>query len=89
MASQQPSETHDVFLHREGDETVAYQGGHCIARMTRTSQERFIAELHVWIRKNNYQGPFWRVEENGHVTQDTDIPSRVAKAFENQATPEG
>ena len=79
-----PSETDHVFLHQEGDALVAYHGGKEIARKTRTTQERFYADLHVWTRKSKYAGPFWLVKADGSVESDTETPARAAGAFESQ-----
>jgi hypothetical protein len=79
--SQPPSEATDVFLHQEGNETGAYHAGKLIARMTRTSQERFYADLHVWVRKTRYSGPYWRVLENGTIEQDHTLADKISQAL--------
>jgi hypothetical protein len=83
MANQKPSETDDVFLHEEGDAWVAYHRGKEVARKTRTTQERFYADLHVWSRKSGYQGPYWRVLASGELEEDKELPQRIASAYEN------
>jgi hypothetical protein len=85
MADLKPSETSHVFLHEEGDALVAFYAGREIARKTRTTQERFFADLHVWSRKNKYEGPYWRVLSNGEIEEDKETPARAARAFENDA----
>ena len=86
MSDDQPSETQHVFLHEEGDALVAYHGGKEIARKTKTTQERFYADLHVWMRKSKYNGPFWRVNAAGNLERDDETPTRAAGAFQNQAS---
>ena len=78
------SETEHIFLHEENGTLIAYQSGKEIARQTRTTQQRFYADLHVWVRKHAYKGPYWRVSAQGDLVEDLELPVRVASAFDNQ-----
>jgi hypothetical protein len=57
-------EMKDIFVHAEGSEKVAYQGGKEIARMDPMGYERFVTALFQWIRQNG-QRPIWLFDESG------------------------
>ena len=81
-----PSQIHDIFIHQEGSQTVAYQAGDPIAKLESGGQERFYAELHVWMRKHRFQGAIWRVRPDGELEPDPELAKRVAEAFKTDTT---
>jgi hypothetical protein len=83
---EQPSEAKHIFLHQEGNDWIAYHSGTEISRKTRVSQERFYADLHVWIRKHRYEGPIWRVATDGKIERDQETEERAARAYENSSS---
>ena len=83
-SNEKSAELTDVFIHQEGNDWVAYHAGNLIAKQEGMNCEKFYADLHVWIRKNEYHGPFWRVGADGNATEDVEIAKQAAKAFEGQ-----
>lgn len=79
--SLQPSETEHVFLHQEGDLLVAYHGGREIARREKNGQERFLRDMHVWMRKTRYSGPLWRVTASGGMERAEDLEKAAKNVF--------
>jgi hypothetical protein len=80
-----PSQTHDIFIHSDGADKVAFQAGKEIARMTRVYRERFFVDLQVWIRKNGPR-PMWTIDESGKVHPASDVEAAVARLQQERDT---